>query len=385
MYILNVLRKYRNAWFGNPADHLLRIEINTASLLHNVHQFKKISHGKRIAAVLKSNAYGHGLKEVGSFLGARPEIDILAVDSIIEARILRDQGIKKSILILGYVPMSAIPVLKKLGNMILVVNGTDQAQWLSEHIKFPLTVHIKVDTGMNRQGVALSHLSRTIKMLRGNKYIQTEGMLSHLADADNAKSGYETQKQLEKWNEAVDIYRRFFSGGTFHFSATAGTHYLDTGENTLVRAGIGLYGIDTTPNKNLQTMPVLSLWAKIVNIKTVGAGEGIGYGFIYRAEKQIKTAVIPCGYYEGVPLSLGNKGYMYYRNIPLRIVGRVSMNLSVLDISEVAKDITLEDEVEVFSDTPGHFNTIENVASLSGTIPYEVLARLAPTIKRVLV
>lgn len=384
MYLLNFLRHHKKKFFENSANHLLRIEISKAALEHNINQFKTLFKGQRIGAVLKSNAYGHGLSLMGRFFDDQHDIDVLMVDSMIEAQMLRDVGVKKHIVILGYVPVKIIKALKKIKNVTLVINGEQQAQWIGEHISFPLHVHIKVDTGMNRQGIPLSHFIKTAKILSSNHNVRVEGLLSHLADADNQTSGYDTQVQIEKWNDAVDLYKKFFSRGIFHFSATAGTKYIYSGQSNLIRAGIGLYGFDTTTDKRLQVMRALSLWAKIVNIKNVATGEGIGYNFTFRAKKQMKIATLPCGYYEGVPRCLTNKGFAYFHNIPLPIVGRVSMNLTTVDISDVSKQLSLEDEVEVFSDIPQQLNTIDRAAQYCGTIPYEILVHLAPTIRRIL-
>jgi alanine racemase len=254
-------------------------------------------------------------------------------------------------------------------------------------IDFNLSVHIKVDTGMNRQGVGIDELEEVINILRKNKRIKIDGMLSHLADADNPNP-LDTLKQLSKWQTALFKYKKLISKSDyslFHFSNTAGLGYLSNQESNLIRVGIGLYGFDTTKDKRLNLKPVLSFWAKIVNLKKVKAGEKIGYNFSFTAPKDMTIAVIPCGYYEGVPRALSNKGYFYFKDVPLPILGRVSMNLSVVDVSNVEKSLNLEDEVEVYSNNPAKKNSIDNVAKICNTIPYEVLARLAPTIRRVIV
>ncbi len=130
-------------------------------------------------------------------------------------------------------------------------------------------------------------------------------------------------------------------------------------------------------------MPVLSFWSKIANIKKIKKGEKIGYNFTYIAPKDMTIAVIPCGYYEGVPRSLSNVGCFYYKEVMLPIVGMVSMNLTVVDISDVKEPIYLEDEIEVYSADLNKSNSVVKVAKLCNTIPYEILVRLAPTIKRI--
>lgn len=384
MNFLNSYRIFKNNLKGyQPNYHLLRLEINSQQLKNNIHFIKTKFNIPYLTAVLKSNAYGHGLKEIGKILDSNSQIFYLAVDNIIEAKILRNFNIKKPIIILGYVPQNILKDLKRIKNIILVVNSLTQAEILSQKINFPLTVHIKIDTGLHRQGISLKELITTIEILKRNPYLKIQGLMSHLAEPTNNKNL--SIKQLECWKEGVAIYKRMipdYQSHFFHLLATAGINYFSQIENNLARIGIGIYGFDTTTEKNLSVKPVLSLFAKIVNIKTVKKGEGVGYGFSWIANKDTKIAVIPCGYYEGVPRYLSNVGYFYYQDKPLKIIGRVSMNLTIIDISEI-NNLQLEDEVEVFSTDPQKLNSFNNVADIGKTIPYEVLVHLSPQIKRV--
>ncbi len=385
MHILNFLRRYRDK-FDDPARHLLRIEINSKYLKDNIARFKTLYPHHHLAAVLKSNAYGHGLKEVGRFLDRQKEVECFVVDSIIEAQTLRDVGTHKPIIVLGYVPRVALKSLKKIKQVIFVVNSVEQAELMQATINFRLEVHLKVDTGMNRQGIALSELTHVIDVLKSNKKITIAGMMSHLADADGP-TGLATQEQIGKWKIALQNYKRAIPESRnhiFHFAATAGARYLSTAESNLVRAGIGLYGFDTTQDKQLKVRPVLSFWSKIVNLKEIKAGEKIGYNFTFTAPKDMKIAVLPCGYYEGIPRALSNNGFFYYKGTPLKILGRISMNLTVVDVTDVSEPLHLEDEVEIYSANPEQPNSVENIAKLCDTIPYEILVRLAPTIRRVI-
>jgi len=364
--------------------NLLRLEIDFQQLNRNIEFFKKNYELPYLAAVLKSNAYGHGLKEMGRLFDSNKNISHLVVDSIIEAEILRKTGIKKPIIILNYVPRRILHDLKKLRS-ILIVNSLSQAEILSREITFPLAVHIKVDTGLHRQGVSLEELIPTIQILKKNHHLKIEGLMSHLAAPASNKEL--SLQQLKRWEEGVRIYKKEISNWQshlFHILATAGINHFPKIENNLVRIGIGLYGFDASAEKNLNDIkPVLSLWAKIVNIKNIPKGEGVGYGFTWIADRETKVAVVPCGYYEGVPRYLSNIGYFYYHDQPLKIIGRVSMNLTVVDISSI-DEIKLEEEVEVFSDDLNKMNSFNYVAKTGNTIPYEILVHLSPQIKRVI-
>jgi alanine racemase len=384
MYLLNLLRSWRRL-FANPADHLLRLEISRAAFEYNVRQFRRLFPKHRLAAVLKSNAYGHGLIEIGRLCDALQNISLLVVDSIIEARLLRDSGVKKPLLILGHVPFAITASLKRLRATTLTVNSLAQARFLARTIRFPLTIHIKTDTGMHRQGVLVHELEETLNVLKTNPALSIGGLLSHLADADNPTNPEPTHRQLSLWDNAVVTFLRHVPEGELHYSATAGTEYIQKRKSTLIRAGIGLYGFDTSVRKHLAVKPVLSLWAKIVNVKTISREDRIGYNFTFTAPQQMTIAVIPCGYYEALPRTLSNKGYVYGNDVPLEIVGTVSMNLTTVDVSSLSQPPVLEDEIEVLSNNPQRLNSVENVARLANTIPYEILVHIAPAIKRVVV
>jgi len=367
----------------NPNFNLLRIEINKNQLEENIRFFKSQFQIPYLAAVLKSNAYGHGLKEIGQLLDKNENISHLVVDSIMEAKILRNINIKKPIIIVGYVPKAILKDLKKL-NVILVVNSLIQALDLKNQIDFPLKVHIKIDTGLHRHGVFLEELKETIDILNANRHLKIEGLMSHLAAPSSQKEL--SLNQFKNWKEGIRIYKEKitdFKNHYFHLLATAGINYFNKIENNLARIGLGIYGFDSTSEKNLKVKPILSFWAKVVNIKNIKRGEGVGYGFSWIAEKERKIATIACGYYEGVPRYLSNRGFFYYRDKALPIIGRVSMNLSNVDISDVS-DLKIEDEVEVFSVDLNKSNSITKVAELGNTIPYEVLVHLSPQIRRII-
>jgi len=384
MNILRLLRLYKKR---NDTDqaHLLRIAIDKSAFAYNISCFQKQFNDQRIAAVLKSNAYGHGLSLMGTLCDKDDRISHLVVDSIAEAQVLRHCGIKKEILILGHIPFARVSHLSRLAPLIISVVSMPQAEWLSYNISFPLRVHIKVDTGMHRQGVGVFELEKTIDILSKNRHISVEGLLSHLADADGPTTEFDL-KQLKQWDEAVSLFKKRIPLGIVHFSATAGTHYVHQAKNNLIRAGIGLYGFDNTKTKTLGVKPVLSFFARIVNIKTLNSGDCVGYNATFCAPSPMRIGVIPCGYYEGVPRVLSNQGFFYYNDVKLPIVGTVSMNLTTIDMSDPACDqLRLEDEIEVFSSNQERLNSIAYVARTCRTIPYEILIRLAPGIRRVIV
>lgn len=380
MNVLSALRALRGRG-AKKENHLLRVEVSASALEHNTKVFKGVIKDRKLAIVLKSNAYGHGLREAGKIADSLEEVDWLVVDSIVEARALRGVGAKKPIMIIGYVPRARWSKLAKLGKVALVVTSLDQARELAEFIKFKLDVHIKVDTGMRRQGIMPEELGEMIAVLRRNKRLKITGLATHFADADGEEDGA-TLEQIARWQKVVDLYRKRVGDGLFHISATAGTRFIDRAHSNLVRLGIGFYGFDPVQERSLDLKPALSFWARLINFKTLAKGESVGYNFTYTAEEDREIAIIPAGYNEGVGRMLSNKGAVYVNGVRCPILGRASMNLTVIDISDVPDVLDLEDEVEVFSADPARDNSIEAVSKAYDSIPYEVLVRISPSLKR---
>ncbi len=383
MSLLSRLRHLR-ARSTRPENHLLRIEVSASALRHNLKVFQDLVGDRTLAAVLKSNAYGHGLREVGRLMEAEPSVTTMMVDSIPEVQILRSVGVKKPIVIMGYVPRARLAKLKRLGKVTLVVTSLLQARDVAAAIRFNIDVHIKVDTGMHRQGVGVDELNEAIAILGTNKRLHLTGFATHLADPDGP-TPEATQGQIKQWNACVDRYRTLVSEGCFHVAATSGTAFLSEAQSTMVRLGIGLYGIDLMSGRHLDLRPALSFKAKIVNLKELAAEERLGYNFTYTAPTPRRIALLPCGYHEGVDRRLSNCGVVYLGDVPCSILGRVSMNMTTVDVTDVSRDLVLEDEVEVFSTDPTRQNSIAHVARLCDTVAHEVLTGLSPTVRRVVV
>ncbi len=363
-------------------SRLLRIEISRERLIHNVSRFQRIVGDRNVAVVLKSNAYGHGLIEVGKTLDRETNISSFCVDSVVEARLLRAHSVQKPIIILGYIPQAGIAELDYINNVTICITSLHQAEYFSKHINFLIDVHVKVDTGMHRNGIMPNELSDTLGVLSENAHISITGLATHLADADGETSE-KTQNQLSIWNEVVAKAKEFSPLiQTFHFAATAGTAYIDNAESNLVRLGIGMYGFDTVAKRNLELRPALSFHAKIINRKVLHAGESIGYNFTFTAVSDTEIAIIPAGYQEGIGRDNSNKGVVTINNQPANILGRVSMNLTAIDVSSTSPLPEIEDEVEVISNKPENHNSVSQISKRCNAIPYEILTLLSPDIRR---
>lgn len=365
---------------GLSYDSLIKIYISRNAILHN-YKIYGDKFGLSIAPVLKSNAYGHGLFEVAKILedaGA----PFYAVDSFFEARTLRDNGIKNKILIIGYSPLDHIE--SNLKNTSYAVTSHEQLSKLSNKLTSRKNIHLKIDTGMHRQGILLHEIPSAIKLIKNNPNILLEGIFSHFADADGMEKNY-SLRQIEVWNLAVETIQKEFPPVKYlHLSASAGTFYSNKINANVVRLGIGLYGINTSPHQKLDLMLALSMVSRISLIKHLERGDKVSYNLTYEAKKTTKIAVIPAGYFEGVDRRLSNAGSFKIGGTICPIIGRVCMNISMADITDL-RNVRADDEVIIFSDDSNDKNTISNVAKICGTNPHEILVHIPAHLRRKIV
>lgn len=375
--IRNFFRRFRKSLLDY--EPLVRIKISRSTLLHNYEVFSNIQSDTKIAPVLKSNAYGHGLISIAKILDIK-NTPFFVVDSYYEALILRNENIKTPILVIGYSFLSNI-IKNTDKNIIFTLSTPHQVREIADTLKQPQTFHIKCDTGMNRQGIRYEDIDYVVSLIQSNKNISIDGVCSHLADAD-VENSLHVERQKTIWNTIVPVFRSKFSTICyFHISATAGTQYIKQFDSNVVRLGIGLYGFDPIPERGLNLTPALEMFSVVVGIKTIKRGEFVGYNATFSADKEMKIAIIPVGYFEGIDRRLSNSGVVYIQNIACPILGRVSMNMISVDVSSVL-NIKEEDEVCVISRVAQNKNSIASMANICGTIPYEILVGIPERLRR---
>lgn len=378
-------------------EPLLRAEISKSAILHNLKEIQKKT-SWQIAPVLKSNAYGHGLTQVAHIIenAKQGKVPFLIVDSFYEALVLRSDGIKTPLLIIGYTPTETV-VGNTLKDISFTITSKDQAYEIAANIKHSVSFHIKIDTGMHRQGIRIDELDEVTTDLALNKHIHIDGACSHLADADGSDESF-TKLQIERWGIACQkVKHRFPTIRFFHVSNTAGAIFaktiLDLAPLTNTgRLGIGLYGITPLLTENRSKLenlkPALQLFTSISGIKSVYPKEKIGYGCTFTATKEMRVATIPAGYYEGIDRRLSNKGHLEvfdagaWKKVP--IIARVSMNITIIDVTDVP-GAQLHSQVRIVSNTAGAGNSFIEMAELIGTIPYELMVKIPQHIRRVVV
>lgn len=367
--------------FKKTYKNLNLIEISKSALLDNFQYFQKLNPKNSVCPVLKSNAYGHGLTLIGKFVSDEINPEFICVDSLYEAYELRKSGAISPILILGYTFPQNYDV-KKI-DFSLPVFDIGTLKFLNKY-QPGIKVHIKIDTGMNRLGLKENDYEEFSEELKKCANVIPEGIYSHLFDADNPDKSF-TIKQIEDFKKAIKYFENEgFSFKYKHINATAGTINFNDEEFNLSRIGLGIYGISPFNNHSDKLKPALLFKSHIVEIKEVKKGEYISYGRNFKAEKQIKTAVLPVGYYEGIDRRLSNKGFVTIKDKYCPIIGNVCMNLTMIDISKVKNPYTGQ-EVIIFNNNYGSPNSIQKTASLINTIPYEILVKINNTIKRILI
>jgi len=380
MKILNLLRALKRSWSKyRPSVEVFILQEN---LIHNLRTYQRQYPKLSFAPVLKSNAYGHGLVPIARILD-KENIAFFVVDSLFEAMILRNEGVKSRILVIGYTSAGNINN-SKLSDVAFAITSLEHLQAIARVIDKPKKLHLKIDIGMNRQGILPDQIADAIKIIQDSKNIQLEGVCSHLADADNEDATF-TKKQTSQWQSIVGIFKDKFSEiKYYHLAASAGVFYADSFESDVVRLGIGLYGFNVSSLARLDLKPVLRMESIISSVKTVPAGESVGYGLTYKTAQPVKIATVPVGYFEGVDRRLSNQSFLKIDEHFCPIVGRVSMNITTIDVL-AAPDVKLGDKVVIISNKGSDKNSVVNMAEIAQTIPYEILIHIPPHLRRTIV
>ncbi len=373
------------------------IEVDTKALARNYRAFRKllarpkglgIGPKIKLMSVVKSNAYGHGLIDFSKQI-VKLGVDWLGVDSIVEAVALRRAGIKIPILVLGYTQPINFSVAAK-NNIVVTISSLDSLTSLLKMSK-PPQFHLKLDTGMHRQGFILADFDAAISLLTKPAYLKKVkanllGVYSHLATASSeelANSVAEQVKEFEKFLDKLEqagIPRNVLAK---HLSATGGVIGYPETRYDLVRVGLGLYGLWPSAEwrkrfeNKIKLEPILSWKTIIGEVKTLPDGGAVGYDFTERVEAGTKLAVCPIGYWHGFPRILSSIGEVVVRGKRTKVLGRVSMDMIVIDVTRVP-GVEVGDIVTLIGETiPAEF-----FAARAQTSPYEIITRLNPLIQK---
>ena len=350
-------------------EPLITIEISKENLLGNFRTYKEAYPGMRLAPVLKSNAYGHGLAVIAELLD-QEDVAFFMVDSLFEAKTLRGAGIRSRIVVMGYVRPESI-LSSRLPDTDYAVTDLEQLRELVVGARHATRIHLKLDTGMHRQGILPKDLSEAIELIRSNPLVAVVGVATHLADADSEDETF-TRKQLALWDAMNEELSAAFPSIEYrHVAATKGARFK---KGDVLRIGMGLYGYDTS-GEGLSLAPVLSMHSFVTSIREIPEGENVGYSATFTTKRPSRIATVPAGYYEGIDRGLSNVGSLTVNGVPCPIVGRVSMNMTSLDVSDLP-EVRRGDLVTLISRNPENPNSVRSMAKLAGTTPYVILAHI---------
>jgi len=361
------------------------IEIDKKAIANNYHLFQSlIKNDCQLIGVVKSNAYGHSLLDYAKEL-QNLGIKWLAVDSIVEGEALRKENINTKVLVLGHSLSSKFADACK-NDLSITISSLENLISLSEtELPEKIKLHLKIDTGMHRQGLYLSDLKKAISIIKENNHkIELEGVYTHFAAAKNPSFPEETNKQLAEFEKAIAIMNESGLKPIFHCAATSSTLIFPESHFDAVRIGIGLYGLwpsketESFLKNKIKLSPVLSWKTIISEIKNLKKGDRIGYDFTEGVSKNSKIAILPIGYWHGYPRTLSSVGYISLKGKLAKVLGRVSMDMVVIDITDI-KNAKLGDEVTLL----GKDVSADYLANMTETsCNYEVVTRINPLIKR---
>jgi alanine racemase len=408
------------------------VEVNREALAHNAKVFKGVLTSStslrqmpKLMAVIKSNAYGHGMVECARILsgetatsgltaGTRRVVDWFGVDDIDEALELRKARIKLPILVLGYTQPERFLEAAR-ANISITISSLDSLRHCLQIANCSLRIHLKLETGLNRQGITEEELDAALHPLKaGRASLLLEGIYSHFAVAELV----DQRKYLKYCNDQMDRFDRMYNfilanlvpsthnlAPIKHMGATAASILLPRSRYDLVRVGIGMYGLDPTSDPSLPILgrpaakgwqgglhprgrsspsevrpliPALSWYAIISEVKDVKKGEGVGYNLTYVAKKDMKVAIVPVGYWHGMPRALSGVGEVIVNNKRCKIVGRISMCMMTIDVTKVP-NVKTGSTVTLI----GKGISAEEVATRAGTINYELVTRINPLLQRI--
>lgn len=366
-------------------ETLNKIEIDAKKIIANFNYLKERQGSAEIFPVLKSNAYGHGLKEICKILNST-SAPLIIVDSFPEAQIAL-RYFKRKILILGEMPLKAYGYCDFKRTEFIIYNA-ETLKYLARYGK-KAQVHLFINSGMNREGI--KDLPQFIDA--NKKYLdrlEVVGLCSHLASADEKSILNQTQ-EAEFMNALEALRSQGFFPRWVHLGNSAGLLTLDNKLLTAYRPGLALYGYnpfsdsdDSRVELDEHLQPALTLKSQIVSVQHLFANETVSYNETYRAAKETNIAVIPFGYFEGLDRRLSNRAEFLIQtsgeSIWAPIAGKVCMNLTCLDLAEsLAKK---GDTVTIVSSNKDDRNTVLELARYMNTIPYEFLVRLQSNIRR---
>lgn len=374
---------------ATPSDAIrpTRAEINLAHLRHNLRVVQRASGQARVFCVLKADAYGHGAKALARTL-ERAGATGICVALLEEAVELREAGIRVPVLVMGgYYGRAAADLLRY--QLTPVIHDPAQIETLADEVRYGtadrIAIHLKIDTGMGRLGVLPDEVLKVGELLSRHPEVALEGLMTHFACAD-ADDIHSLEEQLDIFDTSTQTLATLgHRAEVRHAANSAALLRLPRARMDLVRPGLALFGVEPIPGASPELRPVMRVQTQVIAMRTLKPGQSVGYGSTWTASRSSRIATIPMGYADGLSRSLSNRGAVLVRGQRAPIVGLVSMDMTMIDVTEIEGANTGDECVVLGSQRgPKGEATISAVelASQLGTIPWEVLTSVSRRVPR---
>ncbi len=366
------------------------VEIDRAALEHNLTAYKNIVTPALFAPVIKGNAYGHGLEVVAQVCQQSSAVDMLCVVSTNEALVLRMLGITKPIFVLSIVlDHLKASIEHDIEVCVYNVATATHLNTIARSLNKKVVVHVKIDTGLSRLGLRVEDAVSCIQELLLLSHLVIKGIFTHLADSECADTSF-AHHQLAQFDAVLAaLEMRGITIPLRHTSCSAAATAHRPSHHTMVRSGIGIYGLWPSQENRLITQqyhptfslkPAMSWKTSIIHVQQVPAHSFIGYDRTHQVQHAATVATIPVGYWDGYDRELSNRGCVLVRGVLAPIIGRVCMNLTMIDVTNLAAQVG--DEVTLLGNHEGI--TADDLARHCNTINYEVVTRINPLLPRVM-
>ena len=378
---------------------LVRAEIDLKSIAHNIKELRRITHpDARLMGVVKANGYGHGAIEVAR-CALQNGAEVLGVARVEEGMRIREAGIEVPILIFGYtIPELTADLLEyDLTQTVYTCASAQELSQTATALKKKIKIHLKVDTGMGRLGLLPQNFQRdnsgTLNAvaieeslaIAGLDGLELEGIFTHFATADSADKTY-AEDQLDLFMNFLNRLRKAgLEPPVRHAANSAALIDMPQSHLDMVRPGIASYGLypsDEVNKKHVPLKPAMALKARIIHLKKVPAGFKVSYGSTHQTPKATTIATIPIGYADGLNRLLSSSGQMLVHGQRAPIIGRVCMDLTMLDVGHI-DNVQMGDEVVIFGQQGSDSITVDEIASALNTINYEIVSTITARVPRV--
>ncbi|RME24897.1 MAG: alanine racemase [Deltaproteobacteria bacterium] len=377
------------------AQPLSWIEIDLDALRHNISQFRsRLAPGVKLMAVVKGNAYGHGMIPVArAALGAGA--DWLGVFHLGEVERLREEGITAPVLVLGYVPLADLDRAVELEASITVssLETIPAAAAAAERTGKPARIHFKLECGTHRLGLDELGARKAVEIIKRHPSVTLEGAHTHFANIEDTTEHDYARSQLERFRAYLELFDRLGVDVRLpHTACTAAAMLFPETHFSMVRLGIGMYGLWPSKETYLSSLqhgrprpelrPVMTWKTRVVQLKEIPKGAFVGYGLTHRTTRPTRMAVLPVGYANGYDRHLSNQAHVLVNGMRAPVMGRVCMNLTMVDVTDIP-GVELEQEVVLLGRQGDETITAEQLATWAGTINYEIVTRAEPDAPRV--